>query len=51
MWVLIDADGCPEMLFIAVDGKGNPNTSMEYAAAIELLYGLSYTIKWVTRRF
>lgn len=35
----------PEMTFIKVDGKGDPNTSPEYTAAIELLYGLSYTIK------
>jgi hypothetical protein len=35
----------PEMVFIAVDGKGDPNTSAEYAAAIDVLYGLSYTIK------
>ena len=35
----------PEMMFIAVDGEGDPNTSAEYAAAIEVLYGLSYAIK------
>ena len=35
----------PRMTFITVDGKGNPNTSDEYAAAVELLYGLSYVIK------
>jgi len=35
----------PEMLFIAIDGKGDPNTSEEYTAAIEVLYGLSYAIK------
>lgn len=35
----------PQMTFITVDGKGNPNTSAEYAAAVELLYGLSYAIK------
>jgi hypothetical protein len=35
----------PEMVFIAVDGKGDPNTSAEYAADIETLYGLSYNIK------
>lgn len=35
----------PEMTFITVDGKGDPNTSVEYTAAVELLYGLSYTIK------
>lgn len=35
----------PEMVFIAVDGKGNPNSSAEYQEAIEILYGLSFTIK------
>lgn len=35
----------PAMRFIMVDGKGNPNTSELYAQAVELLYGLSYTIK------
>lgn len=35
----------PEMLFIAVDGEGNPNTCSEYKQAIEILYGLSFTIK------
>ena len=35
----------PEMIFIAVDGGGDPNTSPEYKAAMEILYGLSFTIK------
>ena len=35
----------PEMIFIMVDGKGDPNTSKEYENAINILYGLSYTIK------
>lgn len=35
----------PKMLFIMVDGKGNPNTCAAYQNAIEALYGLSYTIK------
>ena len=35
----------PEMVFIMVDGKGNPNTSEEYKSAVEILYGLSYAIK------
>jgi hypothetical protein len=35
----------PRMTFIAVDGKGDPNTAAEYSEAVELLYGLSYTIK------
>ena len=35
----------PEMTFIAVDGKGDPNTSEAYKNALEILYGLSYSIK------
>jgi hypothetical protein len=35
----------PEIRFIAVDGKGDPNISAEYATAVELLYGLSYAVK------
>ena len=35
----------PAMVFIGIEGKGDPNTSVEYAAAIEALYGLSYRIK------
>lgn len=36
----------PKMIFIMVDGKGNPNDEDgEYKKAVELLYALSYTIK------
>jgi hypothetical protein len=35
----------PEMAFIMVDGKGDPNTNPVFQVAVELLYGLSYTIK------
>jgi len=35
----------PGMTFIAVDGRGNPNTSEEYHTALEMLYGLSYAIE------
>lgn len=35
----------PEMVFFAVDGRGDPNTSPAYAEALELLYGLSFTVK------
>jgi len=35
----------PEMVFIMVDGAGNPNTSPDYKAALNILYGLSYSIK------
>ena len=35
----------PNMAFIMVDGRGDPNTSQAYQAALEVLYGLAYTIK------
>jgi hypothetical protein len=36
----------PEMLFVAVEGKGNPNDEGgEYQKAIEILYSVQYTIK------
>jgi hypothetical protein len=35
----------PEMTYIAVDGEGDPNTSEAYKTAMEILYGLSYSIK------
>ncbi|MDR2043279.1 MAG: hypothetical protein LBQ15_02730, partial [Clostridium sp.] len=31
--------------FIMVDGYGDPNTGAEYKTAVEILYGLSYSIK------
>lgn len=35
----------PEMIFITASGRGDPNTSAEYSEALEILYGLSFTIK------
>ena len=36
----------PEMIFVAVEGKGDPNeTEGEYKKAMEILYGIQYTIK------
>ena len=36
----------PQMNYIAVEGKGNPNIEgSEYKQAIQLLYGIAYTIK------
>ena len=35
----------PEMVFFAVDGQGDPNTSPAYGEALEILYGLSFTVK------
>jgi len=35
----------PSMRFIMVNGKGDPNKSEFYKEAVEVLYGLSYTVK------
>jgi hypothetical protein len=35
----------PKMNYIMVDGSGDPNDNPSFQQAIELLYGLSYTIK------
>lgn len=40
--VLIDV---PAINFIMVDGAGDPNTCEEYQEAMEMLYGLSFSIK------
>lgn len=40
--VLIDV---PAMSFIMVDGQGDPNNNPDFQQAVELLYGLSFTIK------
>lgn len=35
----------PEMVFFAVEGRGDPNTAPAYQEAMEILYGLSFTVK------
>ncbi len=35
----------PSVRMLVVDGRGDPNTSPAYAAAVEALYGICYTIK------
>jgi hypothetical protein len=45
--VVIDV---PKMSFLMIDGKGDPNTSADYRAAIETLYALSYTLKFMLKQ-
>lgn len=45
-FALIDV---PAFAYIAVDGHGDPNTSSEYSAAIEALYAVAYTIKFISK--
>ena len=33
-----------------IDGHGDPNTSGEYAEAIQALYSLSYTLKFALKK-
>ena len=39
----------PEMNFLMVDGKGNPNKTPLYQQAIEALYSMSYGIKFALK--
>jgi hypothetical protein len=40
----------PQMNFLMVDGAGNPNTSKSFSDAIEVLYPLSYTLKFMVKK-
>jgi len=40
----------PEMNFLMVDGYGNPNTSQVYQEAVEALYGMAYTLKFMSKQ-
>lgn len=40
----------PKMNFLMVDGKGDPNTSQEYKEAIEALYTVSYSLKFMIKK-
>lgn len=40
----------PDMNFLMIDGKGDPNTSEEYAQAVAALYTLAYTIKFHVKK-
>ena len=45
-FVVIDV---PRLNFLMVDGQGNPNTSLEYEAALSALYATSYTLKFASK--
>ena len=40
----------PAMNFLMIDGKGDPNTTKAYAQAIEALYAVSYTLKFMVKK-
>ena len=39
----------PPLRYIAVDGEGDPNTAPAYAAAIEALFSVAYTLKFESK--
>jgi len=40
----------PKMNFLMIDGEGDPNTSQVFQNAIDVLYPLSYTLKFKVKR-
>ncbi len=40
----------PELAFLMVDGRGDPNTSTEFREAIQALYAVSYAAKFAIKR-
>jgi hypothetical protein len=40
----------PEMRYLMVDGKGDPNNSKAYSDAVEALFSISYTAKFMVKR-
>jgi hypothetical protein len=45
--VIVDV---PKMNFLLIDGSGDPNTSQEYKDAVEALFSLSYTLKFMIKK-
>ncbi len=39
----------PAFNYLAIDGRGDPNTSADYAAALEALFSLAYTVKFLLK--
>lgn len=40
----------PTFQFLMIDGEGDPNTSQEYALAVEALFSVSYTVKFMVKQ-
>ena len=40
----------PSLQFLMIDGVGDPNTSAEYAQAVEALFSVSYTAKFTVKK-
>jgi hypothetical protein len=40
----------PPMNFLMIDGHGDPNTDQSYAEAVEALYGVTYKLKFASKK-
>ena len=40
----------PRMNFVMIDGSGDPNKAKEYQEAVEILYSISYTLKFTVKK-
>lgn len=40
----------PQLNFLMIDGEGDPNTARSFSDAIETLYPLSYTLKFMVKK-
>ena len=40
----------PPLLYLMVDGRGDPNTTPEYSHAVEALFSVAYTAKFMVKR-
>jgi hypothetical protein len=40
----------PQLRFLMIDGQGDPNTSRAYAQAVEALFSVSYTAKFMVKK-
>lgn len=45
-WEIVDV---PSQRFIAIDGRGDPNTAEEYSGSVEALYAVAYTLKFASK--
>ncbi len=46
----VDFVEVPALNFVMLDGTGDPNTSQAYKAALEVLYAISYGLKFALKR-
>ena len=40
----------PDLAFLMIDGRGDPNTSEAYADALQALYSVAYTLKFTVKK-